>query len=65
MTFEEIGAALGMNMQTVFVIYARALHKIRRNLRQRLELRRALLGSLHLAEETRPRPQVFPDWGCN
>lgn len=57
MTFDEIAEALGCNRQTVWVIYARALEKIRRELRRRSEKHRAMIE--HQEPERGP---VYPNW---
>lgn len=58
MTFEEIAEALGCNKQTVWVIYARALEKIRRELRRRRAKYRALLE-----HDEKGSGLTYPNWG--
>jgi hypothetical protein len=59
MSFEEIAAAMGCRRQTVFVIYARALDKIRRELR-----RRGQQSYPELLDHTEiSRGPALPDWG--
>lgn len=60
MTFDEIAAAMKLNKQTVWVIYARAVDKIRNALRVRAEQYAELLDH----EETGRGP-VYPDWREN
>jgi hypothetical protein len=57
MTFDEIAAAMKLNKQTVWVIYARAVDKIRTALRTRAEQYAALLD-----HEEAGRGPVYPDW---
>jgi len=57
MTFEEIGAALGVDYKTAFVIYARAMEKIRRELRRHADRYVALMQ-----HEEAARGAAFPDW---
>jgi predicted DNA-binding protein (UPF0251 family) len=61
MTFEEIAVAMGTNKQTIWVIYARALYKIRKALNHKPALREAICGLARMKEEGR-NSQTFPDW---
>lgn len=57
MTFEEIAAAMGLNRQTVWMIYARALEKIRREISKNPRSYIALIEHLEPA-----RGPVYPNW---
>jgi predicted DNA-binding protein (UPF0251 family) len=61
MTFEEIAQAMGCNKQTVWVIYSRALFKLRKELRHKPALVKALFGLRQMKEEAR-NSEIFPDW---
>lgn len=62
MTFGEIAAAMHTSPQVVWVIYARALHKLRRELQRKPAVRDAVLGLAKMKEQQR-NVQILPDWG--
>jgi DNA-directed RNA polymerase sigma subunit (sigma70/sigma32) len=61
MTFEEIAAAMGCNKQTVWVIYSRALFKLRREFRRKPAVAMAIFGLRQMKEAARDS-EIFPDW---
>lgn len=62
MTFDEIAVALGSNRRAVFVVYARAMEKIRRQIRKNPQLYRDMWGLVGMRNELH-QPTALPAWG--
>jgi hypothetical protein len=60
-TFEEIAKVIGVTPQGAFVIYARALEKIRMSLRSEPRLCQEMCGSAAMLDARRGET-VYPDW---
>jgi hypothetical protein len=59
MTWDEIGAAMGITKQHAFMIYARAMEKLRREFRRSPELYLRLMDELNGRDGCE---MVYPKW---